>query len=85
MSDCIIRSRIEPDIKKKAVQLFEHMGLTMSEAIRLFIYQSIAEKKIPFSINIPNAKTLAALEESENLSDLEETSLEQLKKDWENA
>jgi len=57
MSDCVIRSRIDPYIKAEAVELFEHMGLTLSEAIRLFLYQTVAEKRIPFSINLPNAKT----------------------------
>ena len=85
MTDCIVRSRIDPQIKLKATQVFEHMGLTLSEAIRLFLYQSVAEKGIPFSINIPNATTKAALHAARQGEDLEKTSLEQLRKDWDDA
>ncbi|MBV8802831.1 MAG: type II toxin-antitoxin system RelB/DinJ family antitoxin [Gammaproteobacteria bacterium] len=82
---CVVRSRIDPQIKAEAIQVFDHMGLTLSEAIRLFLYQSVAEKRIPFSINIPNATTRAALEAIERKEGLEETSLAQLTKDWDDA
>ncbi len=35
MTDCVIRSRVDLLIKAKADKLFKHMGLTLSEAIRL--------------------------------------------------
>lgn len=82
MTDCVIRSRIDPTIKAKAAKLFEHMGLTLSEAIRLFLYQSVAEKGIPFSINIPNATTKAAILDVEQRKKLEKTSIEELEKEW---
>ena len=82
MTDTVIRSRIDPHIKAEAMQLFEHMGLSLSEAIRLFLYQSVAEQRIPFSINVPNATTRKALEDVEQRKDLEVTTLEALKQDW---
>lgn len=85
MTDCIIRSRIDPHIKAEAVQVFEHMGLTLSEAIRLFLYQSVAEQRIPFSIAIPNPTTQAAIHEIVHKRKLEKTSLKQLREDWDDA
>jgi len=85
MTDCTVRSRIDPRVKNKAVALFDTMGLTLSEAIRLFLYQSVAEKRIPFSINVPNAKTRATLKRANQGKQLEKTSLEQLSKDWDAA
>ncbi|MEI8055288.1 MAG: type II toxin-antitoxin system RelB/DinJ family antitoxin [bacterium] len=85
MTDCVIRSRINNHIKTKAVQLFGHMGLTLSEAIRLFLYQSVAEKRIPFEISIPNADTCDAFEEVKCGRNLEKTSISQLAKDWKGA
>lgn len=82
MADCVIRSRIDPNIKEKAAKLFEHMGLTLSEAIRLFLYQSVAEKRIPFSIEVPNATTRAAMLDVEQRKNLKKTSIEQLKREW---
>lgn len=84
MTDSVVRSRVDPRIKTKAATIFGHMGLTLSEAIRLFLYQSVAEKRIPFSINVPNATTKAALEAAKRREGLEKTSISQLKKDWEN-
>jgi DNA-damage-inducible protein J len=85
MSNCIVRSRIDSHIKIKATVLFEHMGLTLSEAIRIFLYQSIAEERIPFTINLPNATTKAALEAVAEKKGIEKTSLAKLRKDWDKA
>lgn len=85
MTDCVIRSRIDPAVKEKAVALFEDMGLTLSEAIRLFLYQSVAERRIPFAVGIPNAKTKAVIERARKGEGLEKTSLAQLSDDWDTA
>jgi DNA-damage-inducible protein J len=85
MTDCVVRSRINQQIKIKAAKLFDHMGLTLSDAIRIFLYQSVAEKRIPFSINVPSAATRVALHETLHLKNLEKTSLKQLQEDWGNV
>ena len=85
MADCVIRSRIDPHIKAEAAQVFQLMGLTLSEAIRLFLYQSVAEKRIPFSVSVPNATTRATLEAIERGEGLELTNLDQLAKEWNKA
>ncbi len=86
MTDCVIQSRIDPYVKGEAVILFEQMGLTLSEAIRLFVYQSVAEQRLPFAVKAtPNAKTRAVLKKLEAGQGLEATSLEQLSKAWDRA
>jgi DNA-damage-inducible protein J len=85
MTETVIRSRIDADIKNEASRLFKKMGLNLSEAIRLFVYQSVAENRIPFSINVPNAKTKRVLKESNQGINIERTSLDQLKADWKAA
>jgi DNA-damage-inducible protein J len=82
MTDCIIRSRIAPHIKEEAKTLFNSMGLTLNDAIRIFLFQSVQEKGIPFSINLPNAITRATIEKVERDKGLNATSLDQLSKDW---
>lgn len=62
--------------------LFEKMGLTLSEAIRIFIHHSVTEKEIPFSIKKPNAVTKTALEEAKSRTCVQKTSLKQLNQDW---
>jgi len=84
-TNCVIRFRVNEHIKTKATKLFKHMGLTISEAIRLFLYQSTAERRIPFEIGVPNTDTRKALESVKHRKNLEETSLHQLAKDWNDA
>lgn len=82
MTDCVIRSRIDETMKTEATILFGKMGLTLSEAIRLFVYQAVAEKRIPFTIGIPNATTVAAMESIEKGEELKSVSLNELEKMW---
>ena len=83
MTDAVIRSRIDANVKIKATKLFAHMGLSMSDAIRLFLYKSIAEKSLPFNIKIPNKKTAKVLMEIKtHPKRLKKTSLKQLREDW---
>lgn len=42
--------RISPKIKKEATELYESLGISLSDAINLFLYQSLREGGIPFEI-----------------------------------
>ena len=61
-----INTRIDTNLKKKALKVFGRLGLSEAEAIRLFYAQVELHQGIPFPVNIPNAATLAAFEESKN-------------------
>jgi DNA-damage-inducible protein J len=56
-----IRSRVEPRLKEDAARVLAARGLNISEAIRLFLRQVVAENGLPFELKTPNAKTLAAM------------------------
>jgi len=66
MSDRI-NTRIDTGLKKKAVKVFDRLGLTEAEAIRLFYAQVELHQGIPFPLMIPNAHTLEAFEEAKQL------------------
>jgi len=85
MANTLIYSRIDPHIKAEAMALFENLGLTLIEAVRLFVYKAVAEKRIPFAVDSPNAKTRQALKNADQGIGLESTSIEQLRNDWKNA
>ena len=59
-----VRSRIEPEIKNRATSVLAECGLTLSDAIRLFLRQVVAQKGLPFEIKTPNADTIAAMQEA---------------------
>lgn len=50
MPDTIIRARITPELKEQATKVLANMGLTPSEAIRLFFHQIVNENALPFKV-----------------------------------
>ena len=65
MSDTYVRARIEPALKNDASEVLNDMGLTVSDAIRLFLMRVVSDKALPFEIKVHNAGTRAAMEASE--------------------
>jgi DNA-damage-inducible protein J len=61
-----INTRIDAGLKKKAVKVFERLGLTEAEAIRLFYAQVDLCQGIPFPLMIPNVHTRDAFEEAKH-------------------
>lgn len=62
--------RIDSDVKKKAMGLFDHLGLDMSSAVNIFLHQCILRGGLPFHLEIPNysPQTLEAMAEAKGLS-----------------
>jgi addiction module RelB/DinJ family antitoxin len=53
MKETTIRSRIDIATKQEAQILLERFGLSMSDAIRLFLHQVVLEKGLPFKVKLP--------------------------------
>ncbi len=59
---------LDPKLKKEALELFHSMGLDLSTAITLFLFQSVRERKIPFELwEVPNETTIAAIKEGDEM------------------
>jgi DNA-damage-inducible protein J len=58
-----IRSRVEPHLKSGAASVLAACGLSLSDAIRLFLRQVVAQQGLPFGVKTPNAMTIAAMNE----------------------
>jgi DNA-damage-inducible protein J len=41
------------------------MGMSVSEAVRLFLYRVVADQALPFDVKVPNAKTRASMQEAD--------------------
>ena len=52
MSETIIRARVDEIEKLECESIFKTLGLTMSEAIRLFIRQVNTVKGLPFELKL---------------------------------
>ncbi|TAN52154.1 MAG: type II toxin-antitoxin system RelB/DinJ family antitoxin [Methylococcaceae bacterium] len=61
-----IRSRIEPDLKENATRILAACGLNVSDVIRLFLHQVVAQNGLPFPVKAPNAVTRAAMQEADS-------------------
>jgi DNA-damage-inducible protein J len=66
-----VNVRIEPEVKKAAETVFKKLGLTPSQAVKMFYRQAALQQGLPFTVNIPNRKTLEAMRELEEGKDLE--------------
>jgi len=76
----MIRARVEPDLKREAEAVFSWLGLSATEAIRLFYRQVTLQHGLPFEVKIPNAETREALRQAFERQDLTEyESLDDLK------
>ena len=62
-----INVRVNPDLKKEAEEICTQLGITLSGAINAFLHTVAREQRIPLdlSLRIPNAETIAAMEEAE--------------------
>ena len=61
----MIRARIEPELKNQVDMIFEQLGLTTTEAIKLFYSLVLLNKGLPFQVRIPNEKTIQAFQDTD--------------------
>ena len=62
-SDAVVRARIDGETKERATEALRAMGLSVSEAIRLLLIRVANDKRLPFSVRVPNSATIEAMEE----------------------
>ena len=60
----MLHIRVDDDIKEQATQALTAMGLSMSDAVRLFLRRVVVDQAFPLELKVPNAETRAAMEES---------------------
>ena len=61
--------RVDKAVKDQAEEIFNELDLNMATAINMFLKATIREHGIPFELklDVPNATTIAAIEESKKL------------------
>ena len=67
--------RIEPSVKQRAEETLKDLGLSITEAINVFLSQVILNDGIPFEIRKPryNKETIQAMEDTKNGKNLSKT------------
>jgi DNA-damage-inducible protein J len=59
-----VRARLEPDLKAEAELILEQLGISTTEAIRIFFKQVQLQRGMPFDIKLPNETTKKALDDA---------------------
>ncbi len=67
--------RVEPTVKRKAEETLNDLGLSITEAINVFLNQVILNDGIPFEIRKPrfSKETIQAIEDTKNGKNLSKT------------
>ncbi len=64
----MIHVRVDEKIKAQASETLAAMGLTVSDAVRVFLTRVVTEQQLPFALKVPNADTRAAMQEAQGLA-----------------
>ncbi|MFU0552079.1 type II toxin-antitoxin system RelB/DinJ family antitoxin [Gardnerella swidsinskii] len=64
-----INVRVTKDVKAQAEELFASFGITLSEAINMFLHKSLMVEGLPFDLKQPeyNKETIAAFKEAKDI------------------
>ncbi len=60
----MVHVRVDENVKAQAAETLATMGLTVSDAIRVFLTRIVADKELPFAIQAPNAASRVAIAEA---------------------
>ncbi len=64
-TSAMLHVRVSEDIKAQATQTLAAMGLSVSEAVRVFLTRVVADQQLPFALKVPNADSQAAMVQSD--------------------
>lgn len=63
----MVHVRVDENIKAQAAETLASMGLTISDAVRVFLTRVVADQELPFAIKAPNATSRTAIAEADEI------------------
>ena len=60
-ANAVVRARIDARVKEETTAIYAAAGLTLSNAFRMLLMRTVAERALPFDPLIPNAATVEAM------------------------
>lgn len=64
----MVHVRVDEEIKAQATETLAAMGLSISDAVRVFLMRVVADKQMPFELKAPNVETRAAMSEANEIA-----------------
>ena len=65
----MVHIRLDEQLKAQATDTLAAMGLSVSDAVRVFLTRIVADQQFPFALQVPNAETRAAMLEARKIGD----------------
>ena len=63
----MVHVRVDEKIKAQAAETLSSMGLTVSDAVRVFLTRIVADKELPFALKAPNESSRLAIAEADKI------------------
>jgi DNA-damage-inducible protein J len=63
----MVHVRVDEQIKAQATETLAAMGLSVSDAVRVFLMRVVADQQMPFTLKVPNTETRAAMIEADDI------------------
>jgi len=60
-ANAVVRARIDAHVKEEATAIYAAAGLTLSDAFRMMLMKTVADRALPFEPLMPNAETVEAM------------------------
>ncbi len=60
-ANAVVRARIDARVKEEATAIYAAAGMTLSDAFRMMLIRTVAERALPFDPLTPNEETIAAM------------------------
>ena len=60
----MLHIRVDDETKTQATEALAAMGLSMSDAVRIFLKRVVNDQAFPLELKVPNAETRAAMDEA---------------------
>ena len=64
----MLHVRVDDEKKVKATAALAASGLSVSDAVRLFLRRVVVDKAFPLELKVPNADTRAAMAEADKIA-----------------
>ena len=63
----MVHVRVDEQIKAQATETLAAMGLTVSDAVRVFLTRVVTDQAFPFELKAPNAQSIKAMAEAQDI------------------
>ena len=70
--------RVDEETKAEATRTLEELGLSLSDAVRLFLKRVVIEEGLPLTLKVPSHRTRAAIQEAKTVGSPRFSTVEEL-------